>query len=155
MWPGGLKFSTPPSGEGLARCEVVPKFGQLAKCIPHREGGIRDDDTTAIHGGVQGEGSAGSAASGQGAEIRDLHAKIGEWTVERDFLGQRAQVVSRDKCRAMIRRDQSRAELKPSMPLAFHRPIFSVLRPRARVRRTLGLCDGAMSCLKYPFYGSR
>ena len=41
------------------------------------------------------------------ADVRDLHAKIGELTVERDFFGQRAQVVSREKRRAMIRRDHS------------------------------------------------
>ena len=105
------------------------KIGQVAKVYSTDRGGIRDDDETAIHRGVQGEGGAGSAARGQddpgdrhvrhkvhpnqvstwkqravegmrevftkGAErsrgehegeMRDLHAKIGELTVERDFL---------------------------------------------------------------------
>ena len=44
-------------------------------------------------------------------KIRDLHAKIGELTVERDFFGQRAQVVSRKRRRAMIRRDHPRLSL--------------------------------------------
>ncbi len=38
------------------------------------------------------------------AEVRDLHAKIGELTVERDFFGERAQAMSREERKAMIAR---------------------------------------------------
>ncbi len=100
----------------------------MLRCIPPIDGGIRDDDTTPVHGGLQGEGGAGAlrgdrtiqeiatkhkvhpnqvstwkrqAVDGLGAvfsngaerigrdhdaEVHELHAKIGELTVERDFL---------------------------------------------------------------------
>ena len=61
-------------------------------------------------------------------EIRDLHAKIGELTVERDFC-QRAQVVSWERRRAMIRRDHPRLSLSRQCRLLsvnrsslYHRP---------------------------------
>ena len=38
-------------------------------------------------------------------EVHDLHAKIGQLMVERDFFGQRAQTMSRGDRKAMIRRD--------------------------------------------------
>ena len=101
----------------------------LLRCIPPDNGGIRDDESTPVYGGIQGPGGAGSAAGRQDtiqqiaakhkvhpnqvsawkrqavdglgevfsnganracrdheSEVRDLHAKIGELTVERDFL---------------------------------------------------------------------
>ena len=40
------------------------------------------------------------------SEIRDLHAKIGELTVERDFFVARVRSMSRSERRAMVMRDQ-------------------------------------------------
>ena len=88
-------------------------------------------------------------------EIRDLHAKIGELTVERDF-GQRAQVVSREKRRAMIRRDH------PDLSLSRQCRLLSVSRfslyhtPQGESAENLELMRRIDELfLKYPFYGSR
>ncbi len=39
------------------------------------------------------------------AEVHDLHAKIGQFTVERNFFGQGAQAMSRGKRRRIITHD--------------------------------------------------
>ncbi|MBA2788513.1 IS3 family transposase [Mycobacterium canettii] len=57
------------------------------------------------------EGAAGMFGSGSGpvadseAKIKELHAKIGELTMERDFLGSRARALGPQVRRAMIDRD--------------------------------------------------
>ena len=63
------------------------------------------------------------------AEIRDLHAKIGELTVERDFLATRAQVVSREERRGMIKPGHPKLSLsrqcrllRVSRSSVYHRP---------------------------------
>ena len=58
-------------------------------------------------------------------EIRDLHAKIGELTVERDFWakgssGEPGEGQGDDPARP------SRAELGPPMPFAVHQPFLAV-----------------------------
>jgi transposase-like protein len=59
------------------------------------------------------------------AELRDLHAKIGELTVERDFWpkgssGEPGGAPGDDRARP------SQAQLEPSMPAASCEPIFCV-----------------------------
>ena len=68
-------------------------------------------------------------------EIRDLHAKIGELTVERDFFGQRAQVVSGGEAPGDDRTRPSQAQLEPSMPPASCEPILCVPQAQGRERR--------------------
>ena len=71
-------------------------------------------------------------------EIRDLHAKIGELTVERDFWprgssGEPGEAQGHDPARP------SRAQLEPSIPLAFHQPILSLSGAPGRERREPGV----------------
>ena len=65
------------------------------------------------------------------AEIRDLHAKIGELTVERDFLakgssGEPGEAQGHDPARP------SRSQLEATMPLAVRQPILSLPRAPGR-----------------------
>ena len=87
-------------------------------------------------------------------EIRELHTKIGELTVERIF-GQRAQVVSREKRRAMIRRDH------PELSLSRQCRLLSISRSSVyRTPKGASADDLALMrridelFLTYPFYGS-
>ena len=67
-------------------------------------------------------------------EIRDLHAKIGELTMERDFLpkgssGEQGEAPGYDRARP------SQAQLEPSMPPASCEPILGVSQTQGRERR--------------------
>ena len=84
-------------------------------------------------------------------EIRDVHAKIGELTVERDF-GKRAQVVSRERRRAMIEPCHPNLSLSRQCHLPcvsrsslYHRPKGKSAENLALMRRIDELF------LKYPF----
>ena len=51
---------------GMRMSEVVPeKSDRELRCIPPDNGGIRDDESTPVYGGIQGPGGAGSAAGRQ------------------------------------------------------------------------------------------
>ena len=69
-------------------------------------------------------------------EIRDLHAKIGELTVERDFFGKRGQVVSRERRRAMIEPCHPNLSLSRQCHLLCVSRSSLCHRPKGRARRT-------------------
>ena len=90
------------------------------------------------------------------SEVRDLHAKIGELTVERDFFSQRAQAMSRGERKAMITRDA------PELSLSRQCRLLSIGRssfyyaPRGESPSSLALMRRIDELfMKYPFYGSR
>ena len=89
------------------------------------------------------------------AEIRDLHPTIGELTVERDF-GERAQVMSREGRRAMIRRDHTKLSLSRQCRLLSISRSSLHYTPQSESAQNLvpvGRIDELF--LKYSFYGSR
>ena len=72
------------------------------------------------------------------AELRDLHAKIGELTVERDFWpkgssGEPGEAPGDDRARP------SQAQLEPSMPAASSESILCVPQAQGRERRESGV----------------
>ena len=92
------------------------------------------------------------------SEVRDLHAKIGELTVERDFLarGLGRQAMSRGERKAMITRDA------PELSLSRQCRLLSIGRssfyyaPRGESPSSLALMRRIDELfMKYPFYGSR
>ncbi|MDE0032471.1 MAG: IS3 family transposase [Deltaproteobacteria bacterium] len=90
------------------------------------------------------------------AEIRDLHAKIGELTVERDFLAKGLKVVSGEERRAMIKPGHPKLSLsrqcrllRVSRSSVYHRPKGESAENLALMRRIDKLF------LECPFYGSR
>ena len=71
----------------------------------------------ASSGGGDERGFAKAAGQSRGeheAEIRDLHPKIGELTVGRDFLTKELKLVSRERRRAIIRRNHPALSLSPA-----------------------------------------
>ena len=89
-------------------------------------------------------------------EVHDLHAKIGQLTVERDFFGQRAQAMSRGERKRMIRRDHPGLSLSQQCQvLAISRSSF-YYTPKGERPENLALMRRIDELfLKYPFYGSR
>ena len=90
------------------------------------------------------------------SEVRDLHAKIGELIVERDFFIARVRSMSRSERRAMIVRDH------PALSLSRQCRLLSVGRsslyyePTGESAGTLALMRRIDELfLKYPFYGAR
>ena len=100
-------------------------------------------------------GAGRKAALEHEAKIRDLHAKIGELTVERDFFSARAQALSRAERGRMIERDgplslsRQCALLGVSRSSQYYRPKGESAEDLALMRRMDGLH------MAYPFYGSR
>ena len=89
-------------------------------------------------------------------EIRDLHAKIGGVDGGAGFFGQRAQVVSRERRRAMIRRDHPRLSLSRQCRLLSVSRSSLYHRPKGENAQNLGLMRRIDELfLAYPFYGSR
>ena len=89
-------------------------------------------------------------------EVRDLHAKIGQLTVERDFLARRAQAMSRGERKAMIAPD------RPGLSLSRQCRLLSISRssfyyaPRGESPENLALMRRIDELfLRCPFYGSR
>ena len=89
------------------------------------------------------------------SEIRELHAKIGELTVERDFFVARVRSMSRSERRAMVMRDH------PALSLSCQCRLLSIGRsslyytPRGESAETLALMRRIDELfLKYPFYGA-
>ena len=90
-------------------------------------------------------------------EIRDLHAKIGELTVERDFLSRGARALSRAERLRMIDRG-GEGELSLSRQCRLFKVSRSSLyyRPKGESAETLDLMRKMDELfLLYPFYGSR
>ena len=89
------------------------------------------------------------------AKVRELHAKIGELTVERDFFRPRARALSRAERVGMIERDgplslsRQCALLKVSRSSQYYRPKGESAENLALMRRMDELH------MAYPFYGSR
>ena len=90
------------------------------------------------------------------SEVRDLHAKIGELIVERDFFVARVRSMSRPERRAMIVRDH------PALSLSRQCRLLSLGRsslyytPKGESAETLVLMRRIDELfLKYPFYGAR
>lgn len=90
------------------------------------------------------------------SEIRDLHAKIGQLTVERDFFVQRAQAMSREDRKAMI------APERPGLSLSRQCQILSISRsafyytPKGEAPENLALMRRIDELfMRYPFFGSR
>ncbi len=90
------------------------------------------------------------------SEVRELHAKIGELTVERDFFIERVRSMSRAERRVLVRR--ARPELSVSRPCR----LLSVGRSslyyttRGESEETLALMRRIDALfLKHPFYGTR
>ena len=90
------------------------------------------------------------------SEIRDLHAKIGELTVERDFFVSRVRSMSRAERRTMVIRAH------PALSLSRQCRLLSIGRsslyytPKGESPETLALMRRIDELfLKYPFYGAR
>ncbi|MGH6939751.1 IS3 family transposase [Hypericibacter sp.] len=90
------------------------------------------------------------------AEVHDLHAKIGQLTVERDFLAKGLKAMSRGERKAMIEPRHPGLSLSRQCRLLsigrssfYYTPIGASLENLALMRRIDELF------LKYPFYGSR
>ena len=90
------------------------------------------------------------------SEVRDLHAKIGELIVERDFFVARVRSMSRSERRAMVVRDH------PALSLSRRCRLLSIGRsslyykPKGESAETLVLMRRIDELfLKYPFYGAR
>ncbi|MDE0448810.1 MAG: IS3 family transposase [Spirochaetaceae bacterium] len=90
------------------------------------------------------------------ATIHDLHAKIEELTVERDFLARGPRALSRVERRAMIDREHDRLSISRQCQLIglnrstlYYRAVGESADTLALMRRIDGLY------LEYPFYGSR
>ena len=64
------------------------------------------------------------------SEVRDLHAKIGELIVEREFFVARVRSMSRSERRAMVVRDHPALSPEPAMPPAVGRTFLALLRSR-------------------------
>ncbi|MFP6728647.1 MAG: IS3 family transposase [Alphaproteobacteria bacterium] len=89
-------------------------------------------------------------------EVHDLHAKIGQLTVERDFLARGLKPMSRGERKAMIGRDALDLSLSRQCRLLsisrssfYYAPKGESLENLALMRRIDELF------MKYPFYGSR
>ena len=104
-------------------------------------------DRQAVDGGRCLPNGANRACRDHESEVRDLHAKIGELTVERDFLAR----MSRGERKAMIT-DAPEIELEPSMPPAFDRPVLVLYAPRGESASSLALMRGSTSC-SWPYPG--
>ena len=92
-------------------------------------------------------------------EVRDLHAKIGELIVERDFLSRgpgRSGGVSRPERRAMIVRDHPALSLSRQCRLLSLGRSSLYYEPKGESAETLALMRRIDELfLKYPFYGAR
>ncbi|HQX48214.1 MAG TPA: IS3 family transposase [Steroidobacteraceae bacterium] len=98
----------------------------------------------------------GTAIAEDGKErIRELHEKIGELTVERDFLGRRAREVPRPERQAMIERGAELAVTRQVQLLRLSRSSV-YYTPRPLPERDLLLMRRIDELhLECPFYGSR
>nr|WP_154724814.1 IS3 family transposase [Candidatus Contendobacter odensis] len=97
-----------------------------------------------------------SADAGHEEEIRRLHEKIGQLTMERDFLAKVQQNVSTDRRREMIDRACSEISIVQQCELLgiarstfYHRPCGARVEKLSLMHRIDELF------LDYPFYGSR
>ncbi|WP_419161470.1 IS3 family transposase [Candidatus Palauibacter sp.] len=89
------------------------------------------------------------------ARIRDLHAKIGELTVERDFFRRGAQALSRAERGRMIERDGPLSLSRQCALLAVSRSSL-YYRPKGESAENLALMRRMDELhMAYPFYGSR
>ncbi|WP_420634322.1 IS3 family transposase [Candidatus Palauibacter sp.] len=89
------------------------------------------------------------------AKVRDLHAKIGELTVERDFFRRGAQALSRAERGRMIERDGPLSLSRQCALLAVSRSSL-YYRPKGESAENLALMRRMDELhMAYPFYGSR
>jgi len=106
------------------------------------------ENATAVFGGE-------AVAADERERIRELHAKIGELTVERDFFRQRAREIPRLERKAMIDRGSRVAVTRQAELLDLSRSSV-YYSPRALPDRDLCLMRRLDELhLQLPFYGSR
>ena len=90
------------------------------------------------------------------SEVRDLHAKIGELIVERDFLSRGVRSMSRSERRAMVERDHPALSLRRQCRLLSIRRSSLYCEPKGENAEALALMRRIDELfLKYPFYGAR
>ena len=90
------------------------------------------------------------------SEVRDLHAKIGELIVERDFLSRGVRSMSRPERRAMIVRGHPALSLSRQCRLLSFGRSSLYYEPKGESAETLALMRRIDELfLKYPFYGAR
>ncbi|WP_419943456.1 IS3 family transposase [Candidatus Palauibacter sp.] len=100
-------------------------------------------------------GAGRKAAKEHEARIRDLHAKIGELTVERDFFRRGPQALSRAERGRMIERDGPLSLSRQCALLAVSRSSL-YYRPKGESAENLALMRRMDELhMAYPFYGSR
>ncbi|MGQ0833700.1 MAG: IS3 family transposase [Gammaproteobacteria bacterium] len=103
--------------------------------------------------GIFGGGAADGAAERE--RIRELHEKIGQLTVERDFLGQRAREIPRSGRTAMIDRGAQLPVSEQCELLGLNRTgVYYTPRPVSEADLALMRRIDEVH-LEHPFYGAR